>query len=207
MVQVPDACRILGLDEVTALDARAVRAAYRSRIRRMHPDVSTHPDAADRTASLTQAYELLTAVLATRSITPAGTGAPERRATEPSHAPPPVPRPAVRAHEAPATVPEVRLLADGSISVAAPAEETLMLILDTAHSLGEISYLDPSAGLVEVVVEFVEAPTSSVLFSFQGRGDGTTEVFCTVEPLSGGMAPPADAVTRLVVETLRGEPT
>ena len=90
-----------------------------------------------------------------------------------------------------------------SIAVHAPAEETLLLLLDAAHSLGEISYLDRTAGLVEVVVEFVEAPTSSVLFSLQGRGDGTTELFCTVEPLSGGDAPPVDAVTRLVVRTLR----
>lgn len=94
------------------------------------------------------------------------------------------------------------LLDDGSISVAAPSEETLALVLDAAHALGEISYLDHSAALVEVIVEFVEAPTSSVLFSLQGRGDGTTELFCTVEPLSGGDAPPADAVARLVAATL-----
>ena len=77
-----------------------------------------------------------------------------------------------------------------------------MLLLDAAHELGEISYLDPSAGLVEVVVEFVEAPTSSVLLSMQGRATGVTDVFCTVEPLSGGDAPPADAVTRLLWRTL-----
>jgi hypothetical protein len=77
-----------------------------------------------------------------------------------------------------------------------------MLLLDTAHSLGEISYLDRTAGLVEVIVEFVEAPTSSVLLSLQGRATGVTDVFCTVEPLSGGEAPPADAVTRLVLATL-----
>ena len=76
-------------------------------------------------------------------------------------------------------------------------------VLDAAHDLGEIGYLDRTAGLIEVIVEFVEAPTSSVLFSFQGRSNATTEVFCTVEPLSGGDAPPADAVTRLVLHTLR----
>ena len=54
-----------------------------------------------------------------------------------------------------------------------------------------------------MIVEFVEAPTSSVLFSLQGRADGTTEVFCTVEALSGGDSPPAEAVTRLVLRTLR----
>ena len=77
-----------------------------------------------------------------------------------------------------------------------------MLLIDAAHELGEISYLDPSAGLIEVIVEFVEAPTSSVLLSLQGRATGVTDVFCTVEPLSGGDAPPSDAVARLVLHTL-----
>src|SRR5690606_37123645 len=80
----------------------------------------------------------------------------------------------------------VRLVGNDSISVSAPAEETLMLLIDAAHDRGEISYLDRTAGLLEVIVEFVEAPTSAVLFSLQGRADGTTEVFCTVEALSGG---------------------
>jgi hypothetical protein len=92
---------------------------------------------------------------------------------------------------------------DDTIAVPAPADEVLMMLVDTAHSLGDISYLDPSNGLVEVIVEFVEAPTSSVLLSMQGRATGVTDVFCTVEPLSGGDAPPADAVTRLILHTLR----
>ena len=77
-----------------------------------------------------------------------------------------------------------------------------MILVDAANELGEISYLDLSAGLLEVVVEFIEAPTSSVLLSVQGRATGITEVFCTVEPLSGGEAPPSDAVTRLLFRTL-----
>ena len=60
-------------------------------------------------------------------------------------------------------------------------------------------------GLLEIVVEFVGAPTSSVVLSLQGRATGTTEVFCTVEPLSGGEAPPGEAVTHLLWRTLRGE--
>jgi len=89
-----------------------------------------------------------------------------------------------------------------TIAVGASAGETLMLIIDAAHHLGEITYLDPSAGLVEVVVEFIEAPTSSILMTLQGRATGVTEVFVTAEPLSGGDAPPSDAVTRLLLRTL-----
>lgn len=213
-VQVPEARRILGLGPDAVIDASTVRTAYRRLIRRVHPDVSAHPDAAGRSARLIQAYDVLSEVLAeqpgpTAAGTPASTGTRSAgRRSAPSRPPGPSTRPGTplrgdRSEDGVRPSPTIRLLEDQSISVAAPADETMAFLLDAAHDLGEISYLDPTAGLVEVVVEFVEAPTSSVLFSLQGRGDGTTEVFCTVEPLSGGTAPPADAVTRLVAETLR----
>ncbi|UDY36487.1 J domain-containing protein [Dermatobacter hominis] len=203
-MQVDEARRVLGLAPDAEIDAVAVRASYRRLVRTAHPDVSSHPDAAARTARLTLAYRVLSQALATGAPT---RGAPPRPPTPPAARP--GSRPAPTPRPGPPTPPRprigVRLLDDESIAVEAPAEETLMLLLDTAHSLGEISYLDRTAGLVEVIVEFVEAPTSSVLFSLQGRANGTTEVFCTVEPLSGGEAPPADAVTRLVLATLRDE--
>ena len=203
-----EARRVLGLAPDGEIDATAVRASYRRLVRSAHPDVSSRPDAAERTARLTLAYRVLTHALASGAPTsgprrpaqagarPGPAGSAQRGGTAARPAPPaPPPRPRIG----------VQLLDDESIAIEAPADEALMLLLDTAHSLGEISYLDRTAGLVEVIVEFVEAPTSSVLFSLQGRGNGTTEVFCTVEPLSGGEAPPADAVTRLVAATLRDE--
>jgi len=44
------------------------------------------------------------------------------------------------------------------------------------------------------------------VMSLQGRATGVTEVFCTVEPLSGGESPPEAAVTRLVAATLAAIP-
>ena len=84
----------------------------------------------------------------------------------------------------------VEVLDESSILVAQDRESTFAALLEAAHSLGEIGYLDRSAWLVEVLVEFVEAPTSSVVMTLQGRARGT-EVFCTVEPLSGGDSPPS----------------
>lgn len=196
-MQINEARRVLGLSGTDAADPSTLRRAYRRLIRHAHPDVNDRPDAGDRTARITLAYRVLTDALAVAATDemPRSTRSSARTPTAP-----------VRSRRQSAPVQPgiaVRLLDDQSISVGAPAEETLMLLLDTAHELGEISYLDRMAGLVEVIVEFVEAPTSSVLFSLQGRGDGTTEVFCTVEALSGGDSPPADAVTRLVVEALR----
>ena len=99
----------------------------------------------------------------------------------------------------------MHLVDDETIAVHAPGDEALLAVIDAAHRLGEIGYLDPSAGLLEVIVEFVEAPTSSVVLSLQGRANETTEVVCSVEPLSGGGSPPVDAVVRLLLRTLRGE--
>ena len=188
-MQVEEAQRILGVSVID--DPAAVRAAYRRLLRRTHPDVSATPDATDRTVRLTQAYSVL--VTHRRSPGPS---------SGPADSPAPGPVTPVQPVE-PVQPVDAGLVDADTIAVAAPADEVLLLLIDMAHQLGEISYLDPSAGLVEIIVEFVEAPTSSVLLSMQGRATGVTDVFCTVEPLSGGDAPPADAVTRLVLETLR----
>ncbi|MEX0767330.1 MAG: J domain-containing protein [Microthrixaceae bacterium] len=152
-----------------------IRAHYRQLLLRNHPDHSSQDEAALLTMALTNAYQLL------NSRTPT---------------PPPLPK-----LEQPSQV-EICLLDDFTLQVKAPASETLMLLIDMAHDLGEISYLDPAAGLLEIVIEFVEEPTSSVLLTMQGRSSGVTEVFCSVEPLSGGISPPADAVARLLLRTL-----
>lgn len=193
-MQADQARRLLGVAE--GADAPTLRAAYRQLLRRTHPDVSDRGDATARTVELTAAYQLLASL-------------------EPEPEPPAVPsdgaqpdRPGPRRgspDQEPVRRPrriEVALLADQTIGIAAPPDEALLLLIEAAHDLGEVSYLDPAAGLLEVVVEFLEAPTSSILLSLQGRATGITEVFCTVEPLSGGEAPPADAVARLVVDTL-----
>ncbi|MSY78291.1 MAG: DnaJ domain-containing protein [Actinobacteria bacterium] len=172
--------------EVTAQSSEVeIRASYRRLLLRTHPDLSPKVDATERTMALTKAYLLLSSQTSSSDPLPHPKPAPTAAETDP------------RAERV-----RIDLLDDLTISVGAPASETLMLLIDMAHSLGEISYLDPAAGLLEIVIEFLEEPTSSVLLSMQGRGDGTTEVFCSVEPLSGGISPPADAVARLLLRTL-----
>ena len=215
---------MLGLDPDAPIDAKVLRKSFRRLVRVAHPDVNAGADAAERTTRLTLAYRVLSeaalrgegsATGRTRSgaarpnaggpgpnaqsassAQPGSAGQPDARRGSPSAGQRSAPR-----RGAPRI--SVRLVGNDSISVSAPAEETLMLLVDAAHDLGEISYLDRTAGLLEVIVEFVEAPPPSVLFSLQGRDAATTEVFCTVEALSGGDSPPAEAVTRLVLRTLR----
>jgi hypothetical protein len=181
-----DAARLL-LGVEAACSETEIRAAYRMLLLRTHPDINSKADATERTMALTSAYLLLTSVAVDPALAQQAEPAPNQGTKTPSKQ---------------ERVIEIQLLADLTISVGAPASETLMLLIDMAHELGEISYLDPSAGLLEIVIEFVEEPTSSVLLSMQGRGNATTEVFCSVEPLSGGISPPADAVARLLHRTL-----
>lgn len=189
-MHVDEARRILGVPPGAELEV--VRAAYRRRLLRTHPDVSQAPDATTSTIRLTEAFLVL-------SDPPTDTDDARRSGTTGTRTAP-APGPPPRPERSPIGA---ELVDDDTIAVPAPADEVLMMLVDTAHALGDISYLDPSNGLVEVIVEFVEAPTSSVLLSMQGRATGVTDVFCTVEPLSGGDAPPADAVTRLILHTLR----
>lgn len=205
-VQRDEARALLG---VTSDDPAVLRAAYRRRLRDVHPDVSGASDAAEATMQVTAAYHLLlTPAPPTRGRTagaasrPGGRGRSRTAQGRPSasQGAPPTPRrregPTVRANVVDTT----------TVAVEGTRAEALAAVLEAAHRLGEVGYLDTSAGLVEVIVEFVEAPTSSVVFTLQGRSHGVVDVFCSVEPLSGGESPPADAVTRLVAETLRAIP-
>lgn len=175
-------------------DADELRAAYRRELLRTHPDHSPASDATERTIRLRHAYELLSSLEPSVGSTPT---APSTASSPPAQQPD-------ATHD---DEDEVRIeLVDGeTIGVHAPAEDTLLRLLDAAHRLGEVSYLDPSAGLIEVVVEFTAAPTSSLVLSLQGRSSGLTEVFCTLEPLSGGESPPTESVVALLARTLRGE--
>lgn len=172
-------------------DSTTVRRVFRQQLRRTHPDLNVATDATERTVHLTRAYRVLLE-LPPPLPEPAPASAPE------PERPRPVASPTVH-------VEGITLVDAETIGIAAPANEVVPMLIEAAHQLGDITYLDPGAGLLEVVVEFIGAPTSSVVLSLQGRATGVTEVFCTVEPLSGGEAPTDAAVTHLLWRTLRGE--
>jgi len=103
---------------------------------------------------------------------------------------------------APAVVPPVVTRMDeDTLAVAAPAEETFLLLLDAAYRLGEVTYVDVDAGLLEAVVDFGDGVIGSVVASLQGRG-AATEVFLTVERLGKGPPVPAARLLDLVVSAL-----
>lgn len=91
------------------------------------------------------------------------------------HLPPPAPA---------VPVVPVATEADDTLVVGAPADEAFLVLLDAAHDTGDVTYVDPSAGLLELVIDVEGAGPCSVLVTLQGRADGTTHAFVTVEGLN-----------------------
>ena len=159
-----------------------IRSAFRRRIRAGHPDVVGSAGTA-AAARVLDAYRLLRA-------RPSGSARRPDRA-EPA-APPPPPRAAGL----------VRV--DGSVVVlASPARLAFAAVLEAGHGLGEVAYVDRSAGLVEVIVEFIDWPVCSVVLGVEPRAPHRTEVTVAVAALSGAAAPPEEGVAALVADRIR----
>lgn len=139
--------------------AEDLRAAYRRLVREHHPDVMRTPGAGPQATARTAAIITAYATLRRRSLAP-----------EPA-------RPADDAVEADCLV------------IAAPPDEAFFYLLEAAHELGETTYVDPGAGLLEVVIEGGGKPALSMVITLQGRSNGSTEANVAVEPLGQGLAP------------------
>ncbi len=158
-----------------------VRSAFRRLLLQHHPDIAG-------TVGTIPTTQLITAYRVLRASDPE----PEPdRVTAPAP-----PRPAPNANA-------VTFEGD-TVAVALPNDDAFYAFLEVGHGLGEVAYVDRSVGLLETIVTFVGFPVCSVVFTFQGRANGTTEAFCTIESLSGDTPPPAAAVAALVAERLQG---
>ena len=209
-----EAAQILGVRPEASADE--VRGAYRTLIRRHHPD-RAGASSGGRAASITEAYRVLTearhlppqaAPTAPRPGRTAGRST-SHRGPGPGQTTPEGQRHEGWPGEAPAwstlrgtarpgpLAPLVRRLDGDSLLMEAPADETFRWLLDAAHDIGEITYVDRSMPIMEVLCRFEGEPATSLLLTLQGRG-GDTEVFCTVESIEARPAPPTDAVVDLL---------
>jgi hypothetical protein len=166
-----------------------VRAAYRRRIRAAHPD--THGVGSTPAAvRLNEAYAVLSrAKRAGLLHAPVGGGdGPGAAPPPPPPAPPPV---------------GVVLLGGDTLLLAAPPNEAFALLVEAGHQVGEVSYIDRSCAIFEVVVR-QDGETCSLLVTLQGRAHGT-EAFLTLEALERPASLPPDRVARRMVDALRGD--
>lgn len=186
--------RVLGV--APDADHEAVRQAYRALIRAHHPD-RPGVTSDERATLIIEAHRVLTGSQAP---------APEGAATTPPPGPTVPPRPASGARRTEGAPPVVRT-ADDSLLVVAPADEAFRWLVEAAHDIGDITYVDRSMPILEVLCRFEGEPATSLLATLQGRGNGT-EVLCTVESIEARPAPPTGAVVDLLELALhRRRPT
>jgi hypothetical protein len=182
-VDVVEARSVLGVVESDGWDV--VRVAYRRRIRAAHPD--THGAGATPTAvRLNEAYAVLSRAKRAGALPgppPAG------RSPAPPAPPPPPPPPPVG----------VTVVGNDTVLLAAPPDEAFALLLEAGHRVGNVSYVDRSCAIFEVVVH-QDGETCSLVVTLQGRAHGT-EAFVTLEAMERpATLPPGRIVERLVAE-------
>lgn len=175
-----DAAHVLGV----GVDASAatVRDAFRALIRQHHPD-RAGAAGGEVSARLIEAHRVL-------------------RDQEPLVSDPTPPT----TPAAPATPVDARAEGD-ALFVRADPETVMAGLVEAAHHLGEVTYLDRGAGLIEVLVlvqgEGDDRPAAcSLVASLQGRLD-SVEVFCTVERLDGHLAPPVAPLVAALADALQ----
>ena len=181
-----DARALLGVSPQATHDE--VRAAFRAQIGRHHPDVNPAPGTSARAMALIEAWEVL-------GVEPAVTDPP---ITDPPVTDPPITDP-------PVSGPLAAWATGSSVMAAAPADEVMLWLIDAAHRVGDVTFLDMAAGLVEALVEFVDGPVVTLTLSLQGRVAAGTEVFISMEPWSRPPRPDLpdpDAVARLLAHHL-----
>lgn len=187
-----EAARVLGVRSDTPWPE--VRRAYRTRIQTRHPDRAGASGVTDA-VRIIEAFRTLDRA---RSDPAKGAG--------PS--PPAPPGPPVAGHRSfrrvspDGVAPSVARLDADTLVLDAPSDETLRWLIEAANDIGEITYLDRSGPILEVLCTFEGEPATSLVVTLQGRIDGT-EAFCTAESIEARPAPPTAAVVDLLELALR----
>jgi DnaJ domain len=164
-----------------------VRASYLRLVREHHPD--TAQDDADagrrtvRTAQITAAYSVLFA---------------QRPATS-------TPRPSFTPKVEQETLADAM---DGSrrVLLAAGMDDAFVALLEVAHLVGVVSYVDRQSAVLETIVTAEPGQATSLLIFLEpGEEEGVTEAFLGVESLGGHPPAPLDPLVDRIAELLATE--
>jgi hypothetical protein len=93
---------------------------------------------------------------------------------------------------------------DDTILLAASPDEAFALLLEAAHHVGNVSYVDRSCAIFEAVVR-QDGETCSLVVTLQGRAHGT-EAFLTLEAMERAASLPTDRVLARMVDALVSRP-
>lgn len=161
-------------------DWSVVRDAYRALIRTTHPDVAGEAGV-DRTVEVNAAYRVL-AVAKREGRLHAEDPPVASRATGTPRPARPVRRP--RPTIATRIADDVRIVGGDTVVLSSTPAESFRRLVEAAHALGEISYVDRSSAIFEAVFHLEDGTHASFVVSLQWRAhDATCEAFCTLEAL------------------------
>lgn len=168
-----------------------VHEAYRRLIRAAHPDLAG-PAGNRRAIRLNEAYAVLSR--ARRS----GAADPTRSADSPRPSKPAPP--SRRSSVAPGV--HVGNGFDGAetLLLHASPDEALVRLLEASHDVGEVSYVDRSCAIFEVIVPY-DGETCSLLVTVEPHAHGAVAV-CTLESLERVASPPARSVAHRLATAL-----
>jgi hypothetical protein len=181
-VDESEARALLGVGALTPL--ADVRRKYRADLRASHPDVNASPEAVHRTRELIDAFRLLSSL---------PINAPEAGGSRPEPA-------------ASMDRPFAALLDDETVVVDAPSDEAFRALVGAGHEIGVVTYVDRQAELLEVLLTTTAGDSISLVITLQGRSNGTTEAFFTLEALNVNVpkhdVPSIRAVASLIAHNL-----
>ncbi len=190
-----------------------VRRAYRDRIRAHHPDRVGQDGLADAVVII-EAFGVLDQARRTApnrpSVAPMSTEEPRgRTGGDPDRSDHGFVQPGPA--EAPGSAwsipldpagPPVHIRVDSdTIRLLAPPDETFRWLLEAAHQIGHITYLDRSGPLFEVLCQFLHQPATSLLVTLQGRSDGT-DALCSAESIEARPGPATVHVVDVLEDAL-----
>ena len=192
-MDIAEARAALGLG-VGASQADA-QVAFRRLLQAAHPDRNAAENAADRTRTLVLAY---------RTIGRSYSSVAELQSTPVVDTADDLAVDVSDIYSGVDSDPVVLVDAD-TIGLACPSDEAFAVLVEVAHRIGDVTYLDRQSELLEALLRTVDGTTVSMVISLQGRATGITEAFVTLEPIDvvRGELPDVAAVTELVAHHAR----
>ncbi len=160
-------------------EAADINRAYRALIRQAHPDAGGSTAVAAR---ITEAYHWL-----------------QRAGASPPESPKPSRPKQPAAAEA---------KTDDSLVLHLPAGDVFARLVEAGHDLGEVSYIDPTTGMVQVTFTADNGVVCQLAATVQsspvpGSRQPDTQVEFTLDPLASGEAPPIGRVVAHLVRLIK----
>jgi hypothetical protein len=190
---------VLGVTEQSTM--AEVRSTYRARLRKVHPDQNSSLSAAEETKELIAAFRVVAEVYSQPRV---GSASARVAASEPE----------VRTGEGFGSDPAysgdldvtafASLVDDDTVAIESTGTEAFAALVAVGHEIGDVTYIDRQNELLEILLRTVTNDTLSLVATLQGRANGTTEAFLTLEPLDVGVTelPTIRGVALLVIHHL-----